>query len=80
MKATGTSPRSGQRTANNAVVLLHARQLECNLARSTLRVPGVTLGLAVDKHFPWACAPGSRAVLQAAKRHIDLHVRHAHHE
>ena len=35
MKATGMSPRSGQRTASgNAAVLLHGHQLERNLARA----------------------------------------------
>ena len=35
MKATGMSPRSGQRAApSNAAVLLHGHQLERNLARA----------------------------------------------
>lgn len=35
MKATSTSPRSGQRTASSsAVVLLHGHQLDRNLARA----------------------------------------------
>ena len=117
MKATGMSPRSGQRTASgNAAVLLHGHQLERNLARAvtaeavgtfvlvlaiisaavatalsrpvagiphgSLAVPAagglalaiavaslghissahlnpaVTLGLALNRHFPWAYAPG----------------------
>ena len=34
MKPTSISPRSGQRTASGAVVLLHGHQLNGNLARA----------------------------------------------
>ena len=45
MKATSTTPRSGQRTAPNAtVVLLHGHQLERNLARA---VTAETIGTFV---------------------------------
>jgi hypothetical protein len=99
MRATSTSCRSGQRTASDAVVLLHGHQLDRNLARAVtaeaagtfvlvLAITSTVVAAALSR--PVVGAPyGSLAVpvpghtqlvLKAAKRHIGLHVRRAHHE
>jgi MIP family channel proteins len=65
MKVTSMSPRSGQRTASSAVVLLHGHRLEGNLARAVaaeavgtfvlvLAITSAAVAAALSRAVAWA--------------------------